>query len=86
MSTTWRRSSPYKTKPMNSVIRSDGRVVVQDETGIAEDEIHTWGAAEYLVGKAMLIARKNTYAPTLVEKYELTANVTTPDEWNVNVS
>lgn len=85
MSATWRRSSPYKTKPMNSVIRSDGRVVAQDETGIAGNEIHTRGA-EYLVGKAMLIARKNTYAPALVEKYELTANVTTSDEWNVNVS
>lgn len=44
MSATWRRSSPYKTKPMNSVIRSDGRVVVQDETGIAGNEIHTRGS------------------------------------------
>lgn len=44
MSATWRRSPPYKTKPMNSVIRSDGRVVVQDESGIAESEVHTRGS------------------------------------------
>jgi len=51
---------------------------VRGETRYAEQDV--------LGGKAILISCKNTYAPTLVERYELTANVTTPVEWNVNVS
>lgn len=87
MSTTWRRSPPYKTKPMNLVIRSVGGVVVQ---GKGWDSGGTrYVERDGLGGKAILISRKNTYACRTLSRreiYELTANVTTVDEWNVNVS
>lgn len=50
---------------MNLVIRSVGGAVVQDKAGMAENEVRGAGC---LGGKAILISRKNTYAPTLVER------------------